>query len=69
MIRLRLVAESPVAEIRADLETVWDQQALPEPARALVAGAGCCTGAPRWPTSWWRLDTGGAAGKPAASPG
>lgn len=50
--QLRLVAESPVAGIRADLEAVWGREPMPARARALVAEG--AAGARRLADELWR---------------
>lgn len=50
--QLQVVAESPVAVIRADLEAVWGRDAVPAPARALLAEG--AAGARRLADTLWQ---------------
>ncbi|MFI6262965.1 DUF5937 family protein [Micromonospora sp. NPDC051006] len=50
--QLRLVAESPVPGIRADLAAVWEREPMPAPAQALVAEG--AAGARRLADELWR---------------
>ncbi|BCL12550.1 ArsR/SmtB family transcription factor [Micromonospora sagamiensis] len=50
--QLRLVAESPAAEVRADLAAVWGREPMPAPARALAAEG--AAGARRLADALWR---------------
>jgi DNA-binding transcriptional ArsR family regulator len=50
--QLRLVAETPVARIRADVEAVWERESVPAPARELLAEG--AAGARRLADTLWR---------------